>query len=64
MLRSYMLILFQYLEISSQVEPDVTLELAQTKSSMSSHLVRFSSGVLNLSSKKYKTNYFGWKNTK
>ena len=43
MLRSYMLMLFQYLWISSQIEPDVTLcyhcmqtlELVQTKSSMS-----------------------------
>ena len=58
MLRSYMLMPFQYLWISSQIEPDValcyhcmqTLELFQTKDSMSSHSVRFSSGVLNLSS--------------
>ena len=57
MLRSYILMLFQYLWISSQIEPDVTLcyhcmqtlELVQTKNS--SHSVRFSSGVLNLSSK-------------
>ena len=58
-LRSYMLILFSYLRISSQIEPDVTLsyhcmqtlELVQTKNSISSHLVRFSSVVLNLRSK-------------
>ena len=45
MLRSYMLMLFQYLWISCQIEPDVTLcyhcmqtlELVQTKNSMSSH---------------------------
>ena len=45
MLRSYMLMLFQYLWIPSQIEPDVTLryhcmqtlELVQTKNSMSSH---------------------------
>ena len=41
-----------------------TLELVHIKNSMSSHSVGFSSGVLNLSSKKYKGNYFGWKNTK
>ena len=43
--RSYMLMLFQYLWISSQIEPHVTscyhcmqtLELVQTKNSMSSH---------------------------
>ena len=75
MLRSYMLILFQdqYLWISFQIEPDVTLcyhcmqplELAQTKNGMSSHSLRFPSGLLKLSSKKYKANYFGaWKNTK
>ena len=72
MLRSYMLMLFQYLWIPSKVEPDVTLryhcmqtlELVQTKNSMSSHSVRFSSRVLNLSSKKYKAKYFDWKNTK
>ena len=57
MLRSYMLMLFQYLWISSQIEPYValcyhcmqTLELVQTKNSKSSRSVRFSSGVLNLS---------------
>ena len=75
MLRSYMLILFQdqYLWISFQIEPDVTLcyhcmqplELVQTKNSISSHSVRFPSGLLKLSSKKYKGKYFGaWKNTK
>ena len=56
MLRSYMLILFQYLWISFQTEPEMTLcyhcmqtlELVQTKNSMSSHPVRFSPGVLNL----------------
>ena len=72
MLRSYMLMLFQYLWIPSKIEPDVTLryhcmqtlELVQTKNSMSSHSVRFSSRVLNLSSKKYKAKYFDWKNTK
>ena len=56
MLRSYMLMLFQYLWISCQIEPDVTLcyhcmqtlELVQTKNSMSSHPVRFSPAVLNL----------------
>ena len=72
MLRSYILMLFQYLWIFSQIEPDVTLcyhcmqtlELVQTKNSMSSHSVRFSSRVLNLSSKKYKAKYFDWKNTK
>ena len=38
-----------------------TLELVQTKSTMSSHLVRFSSaGILNLSNKE-KANYFDWK---
>ena len=41
-----------------------TLELVQTKNSMSSHSVRFFSRVLNLSSKEYKANYFDWKNTK
>ena len=67
MLRSYMLILFQdqYLWISFQIEPDVTLcyhcmqplELVQTKNGMSSHSLRFPSGLLKLSSKKYKANY-------
>ena len=38
-----------------------TLELVHIKNSMSSHSVGFSSGVLNLSNKKYKGNYFGWK---
>ena len=41
-----------------------TLELVQTKNSMSSHSVRFSSEILNRSSKKYKADYFDWKNTK
>ena len=71
MLRSYMLMFSPFLWISSQIEPDVTLcchcmqtlELVQTKNNMSSHSVRFSSGVLNLSSKKCKAKYFGWKNT-
>ena len=73
MLSSSTLLLFQYLWTSSQIEADVTLyhhhcmqtlRLVQTKNSMSSHSVRFSSRVLNLISKKYKANYFGWKNTK
>ena len=38
-----------------------TLELAQTKNSMRSLSVRFSSRILNLSSK---ANHFGWKITK
>ena len=71
MLRSYMLMLFQYLWISCQIEPDVTLcyhcmqtlELVPTKNSMSYYSVRFPSGLLNLIVK-YKANYFGWKNTK
>ena len=59
MLRSYMFMLFQYLWISPQIEPDVTLcyhcmltlEIVHTKSSMCSHSVRFSSGVLNVTKK-------------
>ena len=59
MLRSYIFMLFQYLWISPQIEPDVTLcyhcmltlEIVHTKSSMCSHSVRFSSGVLNVTKK-------------
>ena len=73
MLRSYML-MFWYYYLWNFSESDVTSvwvlslktqELVQTKKSMSSGTVRFSSMVLNLSSKeKYKTNHFGWKITK
>ena len=57
MLNCYTLMLFQYLYICSQIEPDVTyhfmqiLELVWTKNCMSSH--SFSYGVLNLGSKVY-----------
>ena len=42
-----------------------TVKLAQTKSNMSSHSVRFfSAGVLNLSNNKDKADYFDWKTNK
>ena len=71
MLRSYMLMLFPNLWISSQIEPDVTLcyhytqtlELVQTKNSMSSHSLDFALGYW-IWAVKYKANYFGWKNSK
>ena len=69
--RNYILMLSQYLWLSSQIEPDVTLcyhctqklELVQTKIAWAHNQLDFPLGYWTWVVK-YKANYFGWKNTK
>ena len=73
MLRSYMLMIFQYFWISSQIEPDVTLryhcmqtgiglELVQTKTAWAHTQLDCPLGYW-IWVVKYKAKRFGWKNT-
>ena len=73
MLRSYMLIIFQYFWISSQIDPDVTLcyrcmqtgiglKLVQTKTAWAHTQLDFPLAYW-IWVVKYKAKCFGWKNT-